>query len=78
MGGDELVIDVYESAPDADLFLAEGWITRRAQEQIAELDRLLNEMSGPDQRHLWSAAALTSEPEWDAVRRIARSVLAAT
>lgn len=75
LSGDGLAIDIYESAPQADQFLAAGWISRRASEQVTELDRALNEMSGPDNADLWSAEALDAAPEWERLRRLARSVL---
>ncbi|MEQ0560469.1 hypothetical protein ABJI51_15380 [Amycolatopsis sp. NEAU-NG30] len=42
---------------------------------LAELDRLLTRMSGAANAHLWTAEALTTEPDWQRVRDLAGTAL---
>lgn len=76
MSGDALTIDIFEAAPAVQTFHAAGWITKRGLEQVTELHRTLTAMSGPANRALWAPIQLDDAPEWDRVRRLARSVLA--
>jgi hypothetical protein len=64
---DELALDL-----DAQPWHEEPEPLRTA---LNQLDALLDSMSGPDNAHLWTLAALPG-PEWDAVRQAARRALA--
>lgn len=76
LSGDGLVIDLYETGPLAEQFRAAGWMGPRASAQVEKLYCLLQEMSGPDNAHLWTPAALDDAVEWERVRRAARGVVA--
>lgn len=74
VSADGLVLDIYETAPQATLLADAGWISHRAAEHLLELLEVLNQMSGPGHQHLWKSGALDA-PQWDPVRRLALAVL---
>jgi len=39
------------------------------------LDRAVNAISGPENRHLWTEAAVERDPHWEEIRQLAQSVL---
>lgn len=52
-------------------------LTAAQRDALARLDQHLDGMSGAANAQLWTEHAVRSRPEWDAVRALARDVLAA-
>ena len=42
---------------------------------LQELDSALNAMSGPENLELWTDAAFADDPQWEAIRELARKVI---
>ena len=71
---DELALDF----ADAHLLFAQCQqreFTRAQRDAVADVDRLLDQMSGPEHAELWSEQALREAPEWNMVRNAARHAL---
>ena len=71
---DELALDF----ADAHLLFAQCQqleFTRTQRDAVADVDRLLDQMSGPAHAALWSERALREAPEWDTVRNAAKRAL---
>ncbi|HJU66707.1 MAG TPA: hypothetical protein VJ650_00565 [Gemmatimonadaceae bacterium] len=71
---DELALDF----ADAHLIFAQCQqleFTPAQRDAVNAVDRLLDEMSGPEHAALWSEQALREAPQWDAVRQVAKLAL---
>lgn len=72
---DELALEVSDGVGLLSQFVEHGWISPELAEAIRELDSVLTAMSDPSMKHLWTAEALVSAPEWERVRTQAQSIL---
>ena len=71
---DELALDF----DDAYLLLRQCQqleLSAAERDAVAAVDRLLERMTGPEHRILWTEAALRHAPEWERVRDAARAAL---
>jgi hypothetical protein len=71
---EELALDF----ADAHLLFAQCQqleLTGAQRDAVAEVDELLDAMSGPKHEGLWTEQALRAAPEWEAVRNAARRAL---
>ena|SRR5688500_10769983 len=71
---DELALDF----ADAHLLFAQCQqleFTRAQRDAVADVDQLLDQMSGPERSALWTEQALREAPEWDSVRNAAKRAL---
>jgi hypothetical protein len=50
-------------------------LTTAQRDAVADVDRLLADLTGPDGSPLWTEAALRRAPEWESVRSAAREAL---
>jgi hypothetical protein len=53
----------------------EAKLTDEQRSSLAELDELIDRMSGEHNAHVWTDEALRSRPEWNEVRRMACKAL---
>jgi hypothetical protein len=72
---DELGLEFHELALLAPNQLQAGELSAKQRDAILALDSTLQTMSGPANAKLWTVDALTSSPEWDEVRRLAKESL---
>ena len=71
---DELALDF----DDAYLLLQQCQqldLSAAQRDAVADVDRLLAQMTGPERRALWTEAALRRAPEWGRIRSAARTAL---
>lgn len=74
---DELALEFHELALLAGGSAARGELTGAEAELVARLDARLDAMSGAEHAALWTPDALSSAPEWEGVRELARECLGA-
>ncbi len=72
---DELALQFDDLYLLADQLTEAGRLTNAQLAALADLDRLLGAMSGPERPELWSEDALRTTPEWEQVRELARKTL---
>jgi|JI8StandDraft_1071087.scaffolds.fasta_scaffold57863_5 fermentation-respiration switch protein FrsA (DUF1100 family) len=72
---DELALELGDGARLADQFVAKGWLGSEALPPLQALDALLEDMSGPNNAHVWDVSALKSSPRWAEARVKAQEVL---
>jgi hypothetical protein len=70
---DELALDFEESLQGCDG--AQPRLATIVREAVRELDKHLEQMSGPDNSSLWTDEALARSAEWERVRELARVVV---
>ncbi|NBH03777.1 hypothetical protein [Amycolatopsis sp. SID8362] len=68
---DELAMEFDDFYADLGRSIGHG----EAAPVLAELDGLLDRMSGEVNAHLWDAEALVTEPDWQRVRELATAAL---
>jgi hypothetical protein len=72
---DELALEYDDGFLRLQSFVSNGSIPESAVSALAELDSLLNDMSGEVNSHLWKVEALEAASEWGEVRRVARAAI---
>lgn len=73
---DELALEFDDAFSVVSEALQQDNLGRLEWAALNELNSVLNEMSGPANAEKWTPAALISDSQWEAVRRIARNALA--
>ena len=74
---DELALEFADHFVLASQFLDEQWMKREAFDRMAELDALLNELSGEQVPGFWTLEGLRTSADWDRVRERALTALLA-
>lgn len=74
-GIDELALEYDAIAGAAEDMLRLRELDKRQYDAIKKLDDLLSQMSGKTNSKLWTIDALSSAPEWEKVRYLAKQCL---
>jgi hypothetical protein len=72
---DELALDFDDHVRLVTTFMDHGWLTQTEVASLQTLDRLLDDISGRANAHLWRGDALATRPEWERIRDQARTFL---
>lgn len=72
---DELALQVYDHAVLIDQYRDLGLLSDEDCEQLRALDRAFASMTKSDNKSIWTTDAVLTSPEWDRIRRMARSVV---
>jgi hypothetical protein len=72
---DELALEFNDGFRLATQWVDAGWLPAALVEPMAQLDRLLESMSGPENEPLWQTHALDSSQECAAARAIGAKIL---
>lgn len=69
---DELGLEFDDIYPVTPVLQAEGLLANRQASAVAAVDKKLQEMSGEENKDLWTEAALRDSSEWAQVRNLAQ------
>jgi hypothetical protein len=72
---DDIALEFDDGQLLAEQFVEAGWMSANSRARVADLNSLLDGMSGEDNAELWTALGLRGAEQWRRVRSLARGIL---